>query len=71
MANGNQPSYEEYKNYSTDEKNIFQFTAFRAMHDFPKKYAKKWVEKWVITVMSVVGLSVLAAVVGTVVIAGG
>ena len=71
MANGKQPNYKEYKNFSEDERNMFQFTAFSAMHDFPRKYAKKWVEKWVITVMSIVGLAVLTAVISSVVIAGG
>lgn len=76
MANGKNPiNYSEYKNLKADEKNLFQFEAFQKMHNLydlmNKKYAKKWVEKVMVAILGTVGLAVLGAVIGTVVIAGG
>lgn len=46
MPNGSKKiSYEDYKNFSKDEKNLYQFTAYNKIHDFHTIFAKKWVEK--------------------------
>lgn len=72
MANGKSKiSYNEYKNFSDKEKDLYHFTGFSKLHDLPDLFAKKWVERAMITMVTVACLSVLGAIVGTVVIASG
>jgi len=72
MANGkNKIKYEEYKSFSEDEKSLFQFNAFSRLNDLPHSFAGKWVERTMVIILGSVGLAVLGAIVGTVVMAKG
>ena len=70
MSNGKNINYKEYKNFSTDERNLYQFGAFQKIHDLDKKYAKKWVEKVLIYGGSIAGTILLGAMIRNVVMAG-